>query len=203
MNNTCTCGHGIVAHRALLGTSEDPHICFPADEMCICRKYQTSPFQQDAKPKLKMQLILLGESSLFVKVEEVDARFVAASESRYQDSRGFFISVQPNTFFSDKYIDLSGPIGRKENAGDFPSDEERSKWIKNLELALKEWSEHWEGFKTCSPFCTNHCPPPQPARVEKEELVAGIFRRNGDSLHSAPGSNFPDPDISVIHYTFY
>lgn len=133
------------------------------------------------RPKLKMQLILLGESSLYVKVEEVDARFVnnGDNEKTFLSSSGFLIRSCSYVTFDRSSLELLGSFRGEEHtehAVSFAYHSEREAFIERMEAAIKEWSENWEGFKTCSHSCTNHCPPPQPARVEKrlEETLCGV-----------------------------
>lgn len=158
------------------------------------------------RPKLKMQLILIGESSLCVKVEEVDARwsdYHHDNEARVYRARNYFNIEYAS--FPEMYIDcgilhLSASVN-KECTRAFELASDRTKWIADVEFALKEWSEHWAGFKTCSPSCTNHCPPPQPARMEKRESESALVYYREDA--KGTGAEIEQPNLKVIHYTVY
>lgn len=209
MNDTCTCGHPWRDHydrkpigRYCVGTNdclcEEFYEANAKLQMAKDRYVANHTYEEvEQKPKLKMQLILLGESSLYVNVEEVDARFHRGAQ--YFAATNFWIARTDDTNYLGSSLRLGTNGGRLENAGDFPSASDRTAWIERMEIALKEWSENWEWFKTCSPSCTNHCPPPKPARVEKEEWTMKAMAVRSDSSQI---TDMPDR-IKVIHYTVY
>lgn len=199
MNDTCTCGHVLKEYyepgRMKSYCSVD---CCPC---CGIPTYKTVP---TPKPKLKMQLILLGESSLYVKVEEADARWKPAF-----DGCSTSFASDNFTLYAGSICELLAPplhrsalrLGMGEIAKTFVSRATRSTWIKIMEDSLKEWSENWEGFKTCSPSCTNHCPPPQSARVEKKEGRIEGYEDGKDGRRV--WSKSLGMDVATIHYTVY
>lgn len=222
MNSTCTCGHEKNLHGCTSCPTEEGHCrgCIGCLHFSGAAKIETTNgtyasfhhYQEaNAKPKLKMQLILLGESSLYVKVEEVDARWKSTENGISASFATDFF-----TLYSGNVCELLAlPLHRSalrlfkgEVAKTFVSRETRSAWIDDMEDAIKEWSENWAGFNahwsedgSCDHACKIHVPRPSNARVEKEErylipLTAGVS--------ITPGANTNlTTDFKVIHYTVY
>lgn len=160
---------------------------------CLCPGFEAN-VAPSPTPKLKLQLILLGESSLYVKVEEVDARWIKSLNNSFVSSHSFVLEVcyavkieWPHFYFS---IRKDGKC--QETTKTFSDADGRDKWITLLKSALKEWAENWEGFKSCTPSCTNHCPPHAPARVEKKEHALEYWDRGVSTTVS-----------KVINYTIW